>query len=266
MTSTPVEPQRWPFRRWLVGFVLVLAVQVAFFFSLGKFSTPASLKPNAALSVRLLENTGDRHFLDDPTLFVLPHQRGFSGDAWLKIPPLEFHPMDWSEPPQPLTNSVAQLGAEFENFVQTQRFASFEIAVRPRPDLTMPELPPVSPLSTRSTLRIEGDLAGRRLLSPLELPAQSSNDLLTNSVVQLMVDALGNPISEVLLSRGSGSQKEADQRALELAQSARFEPIEIAGPGREKNPAAAVTLGTMVFEWQTIPMPSTNTTTAPAIQ
>jgi hypothetical protein len=267
MTSTPVEPQRWPFRRWLIGFVLVLAVQAALFFSLGNFSPTTPLKPNAAPSVRLRENTSDRLFLDDPTLFALPHQEGFSGDAWLRIPPLEFHPMDWSEPPRPLPLSVAQLGAEFENFVQTHRFASFEITVKPQPDLTMPEIPPVTPLSTPSTLRIEGGLARRRLLSPLELPPQPSNDLLTNSVVQLMVDALGNPISEVLLSPGSGSQKEADQRALELAKSARFEPIEIAGPGRKKNPDTAVTLGTMVFEWQTIPMPSTNTTTTtPAIQ
>ena len=266
MNSTPVEPQRWPFRRWLMGFVLVLAMQTAFFFSLGNYSPKTPIKPNAAPSVRLMADTSDRHFLDDPTLFALPHTNGFSGEAWLRIAPLEFHPMDWSEAPRPLPLDEAQLGAEFEHFVQTHRFAAFEITVKPQSGLTLPDIPAVTPLSTRSTLRIEGDLARRRLLSPLELPPQASSDLITNSVVQLMVDALGNPISEVVLSPGSGSQKVADQHALDLAKSARFEPIEITGPGREKNPDAAVTLGTMVFEWQTTPMPSPDTTAPPAIQ
>lgn len=262
---TSVEQRRWPLRRWLIVFALVLAVQIALVFSLRNSSPIVPRKPDAAPLIHLAENsTNEWLALNDPTLFALPHQEGFSGEAWLKIPPLEFHPAGWSELTLPLPLPVAQLGARLKSFVETNNTARFEIAVKPAPELTLPEIPPVTPISTRSTLRIEGDLASRRLISPLELRAWPASDILTNSVVQLMVDALGKPISEVLLA-GSGS-KEADQQALELAMRARFEPVEVAGPGREKNPDTAVTLGTLVFEWQTIPVPSTNTTTTPAIQ
>ena len=82
-------------------------------------------------------------------------------------------------------------------------------------------------------MRLEGDLAQRRLLAPLDLRSWTSRDILTNSVVRLLVDAEGLPLSVTLLS-GSGAQ-EADQHALDQAKAARFEPL-------SRNPAGPTPL------------------------
>ena len=113
----------------------------------------------------------------------------------------------------------------------------------------MPELFPVETVAAKSALRIEGALAQRRLLSPPELPAWMKPDLLVASVVQLLVDASGKTISAVLLPPGNG-YNDADQAALSLARSARFEPL--------ADSPTNLTVGTLTFEWQTLPMPATN--------
>ena len=74
-------------------------------------------------------------------------------------------------------------------------------------------------IAARSTLRLAGGLANRRLLNPPELRAWPASDLLTNSVVQVLVNADGNVMSLNLLA-GSGSPK-ADQFALEVGQRRR---------------------------------------------
>jgi len=66
----------------------------------------------------------------------------------------------------------------------------------------------------------------------------------------VLVDARGNTVSRALLS-GSGLV-EADRRALELARTARFAPAESGAPGR-LNQHEQLTLGALIFEWQTLP-------------
>jgi hypothetical protein len=77
--------------------------------------------------------------------------------------------------------------------------------------------------------------------------------------VQLLVDARGNTVSAVLLVAGSGAtQSEADQRALNLARAAQFEAVE-PGAAKPATQSADWSIGTMIFEWQTVLEPSTNT-------
>ena len=79
--------------------------------------------------------------------------------------------------------------------------------------------------------------------------AWESSELVSNSVVQVLVDAPGRIISAVLLTPGGGAtQRKADAQALELARVAQFEPVA----------AAALSVGTIIFEWQTLPVPATN--------
>jgi len=78
----------------------------------------------------------------------------------------------------------------------------------------------------------------------------ASADLLTNTVVQVLVDADGNVVSPALLPPGSGDSR-ADQRALEVARTARFQPLRGSSP--------ALTVGVLVFEWRTVAL-----TNAPA--
>ena len=228
---------------------LVLALQLALIFSLGYHSSTLPRPVAPAPRVRLNRDSGELLALLDPTLFALPHRRGFSGEAWSKVAAREVHPPDWSETPLWLELPMPQLGAAFRDFVRTSAPLPFQ-AVVPEPPPAV-AAGPALPVSTPSTLRIEGGLSGRRLLSSFELFGWPNPNLLTNSVVQVVVDAQGNTLSRRLLS-GSGSVG-ADRRALELAMTARFAPVEITGPERMEHRPEQLTLGTLIFEWQTLP-------------
>jgi hypothetical protein len=215
----------------------------------------APRKTAPAPAFRLSDGSpGDGLALEDPTLFVLPHHHSFSGQAWLAIPTREFSPPAWSEPVQYLPLPAEALGAEFARFVQTNPAPPFATIVMLDPELRSPDLVAAEPPSGPSTLRVEGDLARRRLRLAPRLPSWSYPDLLTNSVVQVVVDAPGNPVSAVLLPPGSGL-KDADLFALDFARSARFGPEPAAAAG---NHSAGLTFGILVFHWQTLAMPATN--------
>ena len=276
MMSALVEPRGWPAGRWWLAVAFVFALQVALALVLEDRSPPPPRQPGAAPVFRWSDNrSGEWLALEDPTLFALPHRQGFSGEAWLRIPSLDFRPDDWSEPARFMPLPEPELGAGFRNFVQTNPAPPFPSLVMIEPELMTPEYLPMPPVSTPSRLRIEGDLAKWRLLSRPSLPSWTCTDRLTNnavlllvdaqgnayldllnpSVVQLIVDAQGRTVSAVLLPPGSGF-KGADQRALELARTARFAAAAQTLPGPAKNPPADLTIGTMVFDWQTLPAPS----------
>jgi TonB family protein len=106
-----------------------------------------------------------------------------------------------------------------------------------------------SNLKQHSTVFASGGVSKRRWLNPpAVLRSWSAADLLTNSVVRVVVDADGLVFSTALLPPGSGS-KAADQSALEMARSARFAPL----PRHAKQMT-----GTLVFEWHTVPLAETN--------
>jgi len=251
--SPDLEPRRWPVAKLLVMIALVMAVQAGLIWRLGGPLPPVRRTTAPAPRFSL---AGPVAFLDDPTLFALPHREGFAGSAWLKLPKMEFNPANWSESNRWLVLPVEQLGALFQNFVRTNPAPRFSTVAPFQPDLVEPELP-VEPLVTASRIRVEGDLARRRLLSRLDPGPQAAVDLLTNSVVQVLVDAQGNTLSPVLLS-GCGSPT-ADQRALALAKSARFSPLPAPGSGEPEPPP---TIGRLVFEWQTLPLATTNSPSA----
>jgi len=122
--------------------------------------------------------------------------------------------------------------------------------------LRLPEPLQLTAARQHSALRVEGDLARRRLLAPLELPSWPHPDLLTNTVVQLLVNADGEPVSLTFLS-GCGYSP-ADQYALDQARAARFQSLSGSGPQRLASPMAHLTWGTMIFEWNTLPITATN--------
>ena len=250
MMSSSVEPRGWSVGRWWVAIGCVFVVQVALFqFAQNR---PPIMPRNAAVGPVIHMSgpqTSEWVLLEDPTLFALPHAQDFSGAAWLRFAPLEFHPSDWSEPARLFALPVAELGAGFINFIQTNAAPSFPTILVPEPKMTMPAATVSSPLMVPSRLQVEGDLAKRRLVSRFTLPAWTHSDLLTNSAVQVLVDARGNTVSAVLLPPGSGA-READQQALDLARSARFEPVPGAPTG--------LTVGRMVFLWETLPLETTN--------
>ena len=258
IAAASVEPQSRPRHRWWGLVAIVFGLQLGLIFWLGA-RTP--VHPRQAAPAPTLQLAGGASAellaLNDPTLFALPHQQGFSGQAWLKVPQRELQSFDWSEPPRWLPLPMEQLGTAFSHFIQTNDFNALPTSARSEPDLTLPEPAPLAFSHQRSELRLQSDLARRRLIGPPELPSFRHTDILTNSIVQMLVDAEGRTVSFTLLPPGSGS-KEADRYALNAARAARFEPVSGSGPDKTTNRTSDLTWGQMVFEWHTLPMPPTN--------
>lgn len=250
-----VRRESWSRLRWGCYVLLAFAAHVGLIFI---FGSRKPVTPRAVVNAprfQLASRHNEMLALADPTLFALPHARGFAAAAWEQLPRIEFVPFRWTEPPQVLALPSAHLGSAFIHFAETN--------VVPPPVLET--LPPPQPsfgttsgrltsLRQYSRLMRGGDLAQRDWLTPpAPLPSWPANDLLTNSVVRVVVDAEGRVFSAVLLPPGSGS-KPADQSALDLARAARFSPL----PENHASP----TLGFLIFEWHTAPLPETNTPAA----
>lgn len=244
---------------WL-AVALVFAVQVAVMFLLGNPSTTTPMHPPVAPTIYVGTNQWDSWLaMQDPTLFVLPHSNNFSGPAWLRIPRQTFQPTNWSEPARPLQLPAEQLGAGFMAFMDTNSPPRFQIDPGSGSDFIGQDLDPtpMRSISVASTVRVAGGLAGRRLLTPVKLAPQTNSDfdVLPDTEVQLLVDAEGKAFSPVIIS--SVKNETADKAALDFAKNARFEPFET--PALGTVPPDTMTVGKLIFEWQTMPPAPTNT-------
>jgi hypothetical protein len=240
----------WTRGRWLTWIALIFAAHAALVFAFGgrKPIVPHAVKDAPVLN--LAAAADERLALNDPTLFALPHRKDFAS-ASRKQMPVEQPSFHWTEPPGWLPLSAEQLGAVFNEFMQTNGFPGLELQLKPPLKLSTPELPITPVLAQNSTLLIEGDLAQRPLLNPVNVPSLPYHDVIAPSKVQVLVDPVGNVISTVLLPsdnplEAAGHYADADRRALELARAARFAP----GP--------RLALGRLIFNWHTVPMTNTN--------
>jgi TonB family protein len=258
VNSRAVEPRAWTQRRWWTVVAALVAAQAGLVFWLGDKSPVRPRQANNEPTILWVPTFhGELTTLHDPTLFAWANPHGFSRTAWLEIPSLEYQPFEWTEPPRFLAFRAEQLGEVFRRVVQERSPPPFEVTSKPEPQIFLPELEmPASSIPAQSSLRVEGDLAGRRLLSQFNLPSWPASDILSNSVVQVIVDADGQTQSATLLS-GSGS-KDADDRALDLAKSAEWEPLR--GQSQQRSPAGIGLLswGRLVFSWRTVPPAATN--------
>jgi hypothetical protein len=230
---------------------LVFAAQVAVLYWLGN-PPPVKPRPIAIAPVVHMAGEGSRELLalQDPTLFVLPHRENFSGPAWLNVPPRKFSSTNWTEPPRPLELSPQALGAAFVEFIRTNAPPRFQPRIESGLDTARAATPPMPAISMPSRLRVEGDLARLRLLTQFHLPPQTNSELLSNTVVQIVVDSNGNPFSSVIWTR-SGSP-DADLLALtNYSKAIRFAPLEAAA--LRTVPADKMISGRLIFEWQTVP-------------
>lgn len=259
-TKPPQDEGSWTRHRWWLLIALVFLAHIGLIFAFGERGPILPRRSESMPQIRLVTRPSELVALNDPTLFALPHPKGFAAATWLQIPQVEFPAFWWTESPRWLALSVEQLSDTFLHFMQTNRFARFELEALPAPELTMPETPPNIALTAQSLLRVDGDLRQRRLLNPAQLRSWPSAELLTNSVVQVLVDAGGNVFSPILVPPGSGS-KDADQWALNFARTARFAPQ--AQPAIiSPNPVGQLTQGALIFQWHTEPLPPTNAPSA----
>jgi hypothetical protein len=260
MTVGPANFEVWSRRRFWTTLVLVFALQIACIFWLGA-RTPLVSQTSGSPSIVFLAASGanDGLALAEPALFVLPHRYGFSGSAWLTVPARRLDSVDWTGPNGWLPFTTAPVGNSFPEFAATNPFVSFQLAAKPDPEFGTPRLPVPLPLPTNSALRIAGPLAARQLFFMPPLPVWAHTNVLTNTVVQVLADARGNVFSWTLMGVGSGLAA-ADEEAIRLARAARFEPL---NSGGQSQSSTDFTLGTMIFQWLTVPVRQSGTPITP---
>lgn len=261
--------ESWSPRRWgvIIGGVFCAQVGLILWLSDRRPSPPPPLRnvPHMQVAGQVSQEWVE---LTDPTLFALPHVHGFSGPAWLEFPHVGLPRTEWTEAVDAVPLATRSADLSLSTYMRTNLFPSAELSAKPVPAMTMPPQPPLLELPTQSTLRLTGGLAARQLLTPLRLPPQPPRtnngelDILTNSVVQVLVDAEGKPISIALL--GSSGSPEADHFALEQSRAARFAPAREAQEGVSlagaSGPLVRLSLGQIVFEWYTLPSASVGPT------
>lgn len=253
MTYPPVEVHPWPLRRWGEMIVLVFGIQLGLIFWLGS-TAPIHPRPTAAGVTLQFAGAASAELraLNDPTLFTLPHPHGFSGPEWLRMPRVEFRSYEWPIPTDQLFQALDRFKPVFRPFAEASDVAAVQLPAQPEVEPTLPDLPLLPVLPDHSVLQLEGDLARRRLLVPLELKSQRHSAILAKSVVQVAVDAEGRPVSVTLLSESGLA--EADQYALEQAKAARFERMNLGPAEGVSSPIAPLSWGKMIFRWHTFPI------------
>jgi hypothetical protein len=254
MIARSVEPRPWSYRRWAGIIVLISSVQVALIFWLGT-RKPTLPRPAAeAFTLHLAaEASAELRALYDPTLFVLPHSQGFAGPVSEKMTRPIFEPFEWTAPPNRLPLAVERMGDLFTRLVETNQSRVLQLPARPEPEPALPAFTPLSLWKGQSVVELEDGLAERQLLGPLQLKSWSNQDILTNTVVRVVVDAEGRPVSVTLLS--SSGWAKADQYAVDQAEAARFKSVSHTPLETASDLKAPLSLGKMTFQWHTTPEP-----------
>lgn len=247
VAATDETSNTWTRKRWWTLVLLVFAAQVGFILAFGD-RQPIQRRPVSPVTVlSLAQSESELLALNDPALFALPSLHGVAGQAWLKTPVIAFSPFRWTEAPRLLPLQPDHLGHAFGRFMQTNSFTRLVFESKPEPAALLPvSLALTDPPLTNSTLRLTGDLANRRWLNPPALRSWSGTDLLTNTVVQALVNPDGHVFSATLLvpvGTGTNDQNAAEY-ALQIVRGARFAP---------DRSAARPMLGTLIFEWHTEP-------------
>jgi hypothetical protein len=269
----PTPAGRWSWLHWTAAIAIVFAIHVVLIFIFGARKPDRPVPTQHAPSLALVDGAPENWLaLNDATLFALPGNNGFAASMWTEVPPLDIHKRDWTEEPHwlILSNSVqvAGLFTGFQSFVKTNRFAAVHFDFNLPPQITEPATPTQPPLATGSTLQIQGQLAARRLLTPVRLPSWQDTGIDAPSIVQVLVDAAGNVVSAVLLPQDTmtpANQWEpplnhlipADQWAVALARTLRFTPLGSDGAAGS-NPMARMAIGQLIFNWKTVPVLTTN--------
>jgi len=246
----------WPLSRWLILIGLVFAVHVGLLYMFGarKPTVPRAVADAPAL--KLADRSDEFLALNDPTLFALPHPGDFVTAIWSQAPVTSRPSFRWTEAPRWLPVSAGALMTVFNRFMQTNLVTGLRLQLKPPVRLSTPSQPIEPALAQVSTMRREGDLTQRRLLTPMNLRSLPYANVIAPSKVQLLVNEAGNVISAIVLPSDNNLEAlnrydTADQRALELARAARFAP------------APRLTIGWMIFTWHTVPLPATNSPAAP---
>lgn len=241
----------WSRRQWVGWIAASFAAHLGLIWLLAErpgLPPPSGPRFQATLAESLSTALARLPEFDDPALFALPSARGFSGAGWMRLPPLEHQYHEWTEDQRWLMPSASEYGQAFVSYVRAATSRPLAMTEMSPPEVAAPEIPARPDwLPQRSTLRITGLLAARRLLRQPALPVWPGDDVLARTEVQVMVDERGRVIAANLLAECG--LPAADRRAVDLARECAFAQM----------PNAGLTVGNLVFEWATV-----SATNAPA--
>ena len=249
---------------WIWGFVFLFLLHAfaVFWFADRREIKPLWQKPNAFLFLSG-DSTMDRRVtelavLQDPTLFAVPHPHGFSGGAWLNFRPQVPTLNDASAPPEWLSLPEEQLGGALNEYIATNRPSEGQLLALLRATKTAEVRIPNEPVITNTTIRVEGPLASRELISVPPLPSAVSADVLRTTVVTVAVN--GDGVVETASVVGESGSKAADDQAAHVARLVEFKPAGL----RDARARLMVqpTLGRLVFTWHVVTNVSPTTASA----
>ena len=261
--AAPLNPERaWSGRR-LRGFIILCFVgQVLFILLFGERRVVALKPPPFGTGIHLVSDPWSMEQLaafsdmSDPSAFALPSLEGFSRAGWLTYKPVPDEFAEAPAEPKWLQPDPDALGQNLTAYLATNALPPIRIGDESMPRIVGFQPRPSAELEfPQSELRIAGALTRRRLLTPPELPSWPHTEVLTNSVVRLVVDAEGAPVSAALVS-GSGL-KEADNYALAASKRLRFRP---------DRASETITSGTATFRWHTLPPSAATNILSPGLR
>lgn len=241
------EIEAWNWRRWAFFSVIIFLGQILFLVLLSP-RAPRSARngtPHAKIFLfpkPLAQSQFTEQFLaGDPTLFVLPKKEGFSGPAWLTVPPRNYDLKEQTEPSFWLPLDADKLGNAIARHERVKEpLFAFPTLL---PTVLLPVLSETNHIRSTSFLRIEGELATREIIRRPTLKVWNYTNVLSNSIAQIGVDERGLVVSTRLLGRSGLA--EADRAALEIARKLRF--------GQQ---SGNLMWGNIIFGWHTIPSAS----------
>jgi hypothetical protein len=249
---------RWSRHVWFWGFIfLFLSHAFAVFWLAERETLTRSWQKPAPFLHLAGDSTAAERLaryvaLRDPTLFALPHVRGFSGGAWLRFQREAPKLTNWTAPPEWLVLSPESLGRSLDYYLATNRPSAEELLAAVRsmeaPEVRIPDLP----LLSNSTVRFHGALEQRKLAFAPTLPSLPTNDVVARTVIGVAVNADG-VVESAAVVRESGSPW-ADEQGLELARAFLFAPARTGRAGALAPP----TFGQIIFTWNTVPQNATH--------
>ena len=244
LVGPPPLREAWTQKKFAVILFVTLILHVAVIMLLETTKTNVPRPATAVPHLRMVDNTNELIALSDPSLFARPNAHELVTAYWRQLAPPRQPNFNQIEAPGYLPPTNVDFGEFYSNFVVHLQAGELALNFKPEPKEIIPnviledDLPPVT------TMQISGELAGRKLLTSLELPSLPVNDVLQPSRVQALVDTFGNIASAVILQPTTDSA--ADQRALQLVRTLRFAP------------APHLMFGGITFTWHTVPPPLTN--------
>jgi hypothetical protein len=236
---------------------------MALFLVLGRQRVAVAPPAKPALMVHI---PSDRYVsipgVDRPTLLPTENPAGFSN--WFPESEKGERSGGWSaQPDGVLSRPMTPPGGDLTNIPKNGFTSAKSVVDRPKP--AMDAVVVSEENIAASSFVIEGELAGRRLLTNPPLTDPVSATALSNTVVQIHVDAQGRvfDLPVILFPGDKSGSAVADLEAIATARALKFAPVTSGGGSGTGGRQDDLTRGTVVFQWRTAPPPATNAASSP---